>query len=126
MSVSSSPRQILKELLQGNAPSRPLFVPIVFALGARVENLPLREFLSNPTKISNSLRQIRSRLRVDAVSCYFDPYLEIEALGGTLDWPSEQSATTLVRWPVSAGKGQLPSSLRSPEDVVKSGRIPVA
>src|SRR5262252_6228364 len=107
MSVSSSPRQILKELLQGNAASRPLFVAILFALGARVENLPLREFLTNPTKISNSLRQIRLRLRVDAVSCYFDPYLEVEALGGTLEWPSEQVAAT-VRWPVSSGKGQAP------------------
>src|SRR5215831_8515381 len=103
MSGSSSSRQILKELLQGKAASRPLVVPIVFALGARVENLPLREFLTNPTKISNSLRQIRSRLKVDAVSCYFDPYLEVEALGGTLERPSEQGATTIVRWPVSSG-----------------------
>src|SRR5262249_23179927 len=32
----------------------------------------------------------------------------------------------IVRWPVSSDKGQVPSGLRSPEDVVKSGRVPVA
>jgi hypothetical protein len=125
MTGSSSARQILKGLLQGSAVSRPLFVPIVFALGARVENLSLRAFLANPTKISNSVRQTRSHLRSDGVSCYFDPFLEAEALGGTLEWPSEQGPPVL-RSPKSPEPGQLPTGLRLPEEILKSGRIPVA
>jgi hypothetical protein len=125
MAENIAPRQILRDLLLGNAPPRPLFVPIVFALGARVENLPPRAFLANPTKISNALRQIRGPLRSDSVSCYFDPLLEAEALGGALEWVSESGAPTL-RWPGSPEKGQLPSGLVSPEDVIKKGRIPVA
>jgi uroporphyrinogen-III decarboxylase len=125
MAENIAPRQILKEVLRGNVPPRPLFVPIVFALGARVENLSSRAFLGNPTKISNALRQIRGPLRSDGVSCYFDPFLEAEALGGTLEWASENERPTL-RWPGSAEKGKLPSSLASPEDVIKRGRVPVA
>jgi Uroporphyrinogen decarboxylase (URO-D) len=125
MAENITPRQILKDLLQGSAPPRPLFVPIVFALGARVENLPLRAFLANPTKISNSLRQIHSRLRSDGVSCYFDALLEAEALGGTLEWPSDQEPPVL-RWPDSSERGRLLAGLRSPEEILKSGRVPVA
>jgi uroporphyrinogen-III decarboxylase len=117
--------QILRDLLQGNVSARPLFVPIVFALGARVENLSARAFLGNPTKISNALRQIRGPLRSDGVSCYFDSLLEAEALGRTLEWTSENEPPTL-RWPGAVEKGQLPSGLISPEDVIKRGRVPVA
>ena len=126
MSGSSSSRDILKEVLQGRTASRPLFVPIVFALGARVEHLALPAFLSNPTKISNSLRQIHSRLQADGTSCYFDPFLEVEALGGPLEWPSEQGPA-VVHWPVLPESKQLPAALHSPDEMFKkSGRIPVA
>jgi hypothetical protein len=125
MAENSTPRQILKDLVHGSAASRPLFVPIVFALGARIENLSLRAFLGNPTKISNSLRQTRPHLRSDGVSCYFDPLLEAEALGGTLEWSSDNGPPVL-RWLPASEPGQLPAGLRSPEEIAKSGRIPVA
>ena len=48
-------------------------------MASRIENLSLRSFLTNPTKISNALRQTRAPLRSDAVSCYFDPLLEADA-----------------------------------------------
>lgn len=114
-----------KDLLQGIAPPRPLFLPIVFSLAARVENLPLPAFLANPTKISNALRQIRGSLRADGVTCYFDPYLELEALGAALQWTGDDQPPSLC-WPGAAGKGVLPHGLRSPEGAVKAGRIPIA
>jgi hypothetical protein len=125
MAEHSAPHEILRDLVHGGAPSRPLFVPIVFALGARIENLSLRAFLANPTKISNSLRQIRPHLRSDGVSCYFDPLLEAEALGGTLEWRSDIELPALS-WPSAGGRDQLPDGLRSPEEMLKSGRLPVA
>jgi hypothetical protein len=125
MVQSPTPRQMVKGLLQGIAPPRPLFLPIVFSLGARVENVPLRAFLSNPTKISNSLRRIRGHLRSDGVACYFDPCLEAEALGAALHWETEDQPPTL-RWPAHARKGELPDGLRSPEQAAKSGRVTVA
>ena len=120
-----SPRQMARDLLQGIAPPRPLFLPIVFSLGARVENLPWRAFLTNATRITSALRQIRSRLPADGITCYFDRYLEVEALGADLRWQSDGQLPT-VCWPAPARKGELPHSLRSPEAAVKAGRIGIA
>jgi hypothetical protein len=125
MPENNTPHQILKDLVHGGMPSRPLFVPIAFALGARIENMSLRAFLANPTKISNSLRQTRPHLRSDGVSCYFDPLLEAEALGGTLEWHSDNEPPNL-RWSSVPEPGQLPKGLRSPERMLKGGRMPVA
>jgi uroporphyrinogen-III decarboxylase len=120
-----SPRQMMKSLLQGNPQPRPLIVPIVFALGAKIENLSFRAYLDNPTKISNALRQIRAQLRTDGVACYFDPLLEAEALGGTPHW-DETNQTRSIRWAESAQKGELPARLRSPEEAANSPRVRAA
>ncbi len=123
--MTGNPRQMIEGLLRGVYPARPLFLPIVFSLGARLQSVSLRNFLNDPTKISNSLREIHGHLRSDGVACYFDPHLEAEALGGTLRWDSQDEIST-VHWPGVADKGELPECLRSPEEAVKSGRVSVA
>jgi hypothetical protein len=125
MAENPTPRQMARDLLQGIAPRRPLLLPIVFSLGGRVENLPLRAFLASPTKICNSLRQFRSRLSVDGVTCYFDPYLEVEALGAALRWQSDEQPPAFC-WPGSPRQGKLPPGLRLPKEAIKAGRIPIA
>ncbi len=116
---------MMKSLLQGNPQPRPLIVPIVFALGAKIENLSFRAYLDNPTKISNALRQVRAQLRTDGVACYFDPLLEAETLGGTPQW-DESNQTRSIQWPESAQKGELPARLRSPEEAANSQRVRAA
>jgi Uroporphyrinogen decarboxylase (URO-D) len=116
---------MMKVLLQGNPQPRPLVVPVVFALGAKIENLSSRSYLDNPTKISNALRQIRTHLRTDGVSCYFDPYLELEALGARSQWDSANQTRTLI-WPEDVQKGELPPNLRSPEEAANSPRVKIA
>ena len=125
MAINISPQQILKDLLQGNVFARPLFAPIAFALASRLENLPLPSFLANPTKISNALRQIRGSLQTDALTCYFDPFLEVEALGAKLEWPSGREAPVL-RWPAGFDRGQLPGRIVAVDESAKRGRVPVA
>lgn len=120
-----NPREAARQLLQAILPSRPLFLPIVFSLGARIENVSLRNYLTNPTKISNALRQIRAHVRSDGVTCYFDPYLEAEALGGVLDWESD-SRRPALRWPQPSQDGELPEGLCSPEETATRGRVPIA
>ncbi len=122
MADNFTPRQAVKDLLQGTAPPRPLFLPIVFSLGARIENMPLRAFLENPTKITNSLRQIRARVRSDGITCYYDPFLEAQALGGALEWESGDHPRG-ARWPGPAANGEMPLGLRSPEDSAKSSSV---
>ena len=117
-----APREIVKGLLQGTPQPRPLIVPIVFSLGAKVENLSRRAYLENPTKISNALRQIRTQLRTDGVACYFDSFLELEALGLETRWdPLNQ--TRAIDWPDSAQPGELVPQLRSPEEAAKSAPV---
>jgi uroporphyrinogen-III decarboxylase len=125
MNLSLTPQQIVKHLLQGMQSPRPLFLPIVFSLGAKIENVPLREFLSSPTKITNALRQIRTRVRSDGVACYFDPNLEAEALGATLQWQANDEPAKL-RWSNPPEKGKLPEGLCSPEEAAKHSRVVVA
>lgn len=120
--MPATPRQIVQELLHATRPPRPLFLPIVFRLGAKLENLPLREFLGNATKISNSLRQIRGHLRADGISCYFDPNLEVEALGAAIEWDGDSARVT---WPDAARNGG-PLTLKPAEVVAKSGPVAVA
>lgn len=112
-------------LASGIVPTRPLFLPIVFSLGAKVDNVPLGVFLGNPTKISSALRQIQKHLRSDGVACYFDPYLEVEALGATLRKSSDDQAPA-IHWAHRGPVGELPAGLCSPEEAVNSGRVPVA
>jgi hypothetical protein len=125
MADNPTPRQMLNDLLQGIAPPRPLFLPIVFSLGYKIESLPLPAFLTNATKITSALRQIRGRLPVDGITCYFDLYLEVEALGAALRWQSHDQPPA-VCWPNPARNGELPHDLRSPEVAIKAGRIPTA
>jgi hypothetical protein len=125
MGANPTPRQMAKGLLSGIAPPRPLFVPIVFSLGAKVENILLETFLTNPAKITSSLRQMRNPLGADGAACYFDPYLELEALGATLQRPSDGQQPAL-HWAQATRTGELPGGLRTPEEAAKNGRVPVA
>lgn len=114
-----------KGLLDGVPPDRPLFVPVVFSLGARIENLALGAFLNNPTRICSALRQTQGHLRADGLVCYSDLFLEAEALGGTLQWDAQRSSASL-KWPSSAVAGALPGNLRSTQESSGGGRVPMA
>ncbi|MBZ5598488.1 MAG: uroporphyrinogen decarboxylase family protein [Acidobacteriia bacterium] len=124
MGEPTTPRGVIKALLRGEAPSRPLLLPIIFSLGSRLENLALRDFYSNPTKIANALRQIHSVLKVDGVACYFDPFLEAEALGCKLDWLPD--GTRRLVPPPFSDVDDLRQKLKSPDSICEKGRIRVA
>jgi hypothetical protein len=124
MASQVGPHEVLKTILQGAAPPRPLFLPIVFSHAARIENLTLHLFLTNPTKITQALRQMRGYVRSDGLTCYFDPYLEIEALGAELDWGAGEKGA--FRWPRNQRGGDLPVDAGALENLASKGRIPVA
>ena len=119
-----TPRAMIRAMLQGDLLPRPLLLPIVFSLGARLENLSPRAFLANATRIANSQRQIRKVLGLDGVTCYFDPYLEAEAFGCELTWSADEM--TRVLRPLGGNAVDLRERLRAPEEIVQRGQIPVA
>ena len=47
-------------------------MPLIFALAAKLEDVPLSNFVINPTKMANSVVAVYQRLRPDGVTCYFD------------------------------------------------------
>jgi hypothetical protein len=113
---------IVKALIEGKPPARRLFMPLIFSLAARLEDVPLSIFMANPTKIANSLVAIYQRLRPDGVTCYFDLFLIAEALGCRLDWstsppalerPAREAALKMLRQGRSEVKerGRLPTAL---------------
>src|SRR5882672_4161609 len=113
MPEQMTPRRAIKALLQGETPARPLLLPIIFSLGARLQNLPLRDFQSNPTKVVNALRQIHGVLRLDGVTCSFDPYLELEALGCAREWKADGSS--VVTCPKFSDAADLRNKLKAPD-----------
>ena len=115
---------MVKALLQGTTPSRPLLIPAIFSLGARLQNLPLQNFMANPTKIVNALRQIRSVLKVDGLTCYFDPFLEAEALGCKREWRNDGSCA--IACPSFLSVGELRERLKPADSLSGAGYIPVA
>jgi hypothetical protein len=112
---------IVKALLQGQPPARRLYMPLIFTLAAKLEDIPLSLFIRNPTKIANSLVAIYQRLRPDGVTCYFDLFIVAEALGCRLDWSTSPPA---VERPTR--EAALKMLQRSPGEVKQCGRLPIA
>jgi hypothetical protein len=122
MASSQPPRLAVQALVRGSPIPAPLFLPIVFSLGSKLENLSPAHFLSNPTKITNALKQIHSYLPCDGLACYFDPYLEAEALGCKVIWDETRGTRRGVTAAPTSPAGQEISW----ETLTHASRIPVA
>lgn len=107
--------------MRGQPPARRLFIPLVFTLAAKLEDIALPIFLTNPTKIANALTAIHSRLHTDGVVGYYDLTLVAEALGCRLDWHTIPPTIAAPRADESMENIQL-----SPQELKSRGRIPVA
>ncbi len=116
------PIPIVKALVQGKPPERRLFVPFIFSLAAKLEDIPLSTFMSNPTKIANNMVALYRRLHPDGVTCYYDLSIVGEALGCKMDWstgspqlerPDRQAALNMLRQAASEIKqrGRFPIAL---------------
>jgi uroporphyrinogen decarboxylase-like protein len=115
------PVQVVKALIQGKPPVRRLFVPLIFSLAAKLEDIPLSTFVSNPTKIANNLVALYQRLHPDGVTCYFDLFMLAEALGGSLDWSADSPV-----FERPARETALKMLRQVPGEIKQSGRLPVA
>lgn len=124
MAEQSTPRGIIKQLLRGEPPPRPLLMPIIFSLGSKLESVGLRKFQSNPTKIANAMRQIRGTWKVDGLACYFDSFLEAEALGCKREWHSDESCE--LACPSFLGADDLRETCGALDAISRKGQIPVA
>ncbi|MBM4422494.1 MAG: hypothetical protein FJ030_03765 [Chloroflexi bacterium] len=105
---------LVKQLARtGTVPPRPIFMPLFFAMAAKVGGMSPQQFFSNPTKIANGLRQLQGPLQCDALCCYADQTLIAEALGARLGW--EADLPQVLAPPVTI----------APTDIENRGRIPI-
>jgi hypothetical protein len=96
-------------------------MPLIFALAARLEDVPLLDFVVNPTRITKGLVALYQRLRPDGITCYFDLFLIAEALGCQLRWNTYPPALETRGREDALAMLQLP-----PGDIKQRGRLPVA
>jgi len=115
------PIPIVKALIQGQPPARRLFVPLIFSLVAKLENIPLSNFVGNPTKITNNLVALYRRLRLDGVTCYFDLFIITEALGCRMDWSTDPPT-----FEKPTRETVLKMLQRVPSEIKQHGRLPIA
>jgi len=96
-----------------------LFIPLIFSFGAVLEGLPTREFLQDPTKLSNCLRTIQNYFKVDGVVCYGDTTVLAEALGCVISSDRYPPAVQPLQ--------ELPvDSENWLKEMVQRGRVPTA
>lgn len=116
-----SSRSFIKTILKGDLPPTPCFIPIVFTLASKIENIPLTVFLSNPTRLVSALREFQGFLKSDGIIAYFNTSLEAEACGCKLDRTFHPSK--ILSHPLK--EGASPEALAQ-VDVLSKGRIPIA
>lgn len=95
---------------------RPVFVPFVYGLAAKIGQISLREMVSDATYYTHSLEEAYKLFEYDGIVNNFDSTLEAETFGCELEWPADYVA------PRIAGCGQLQLREINPEE---SSRIPI-
>lgn len=113
----NTPRAIAKAVARGQPRARPLFIPLLFSVAAKLEAVPLQTFLADPTKLANTITSVYQHLRPDGVVAYFDETLAAEALGCRLTWDSTGPV-------VASTLDALPAMNQTALET--AGRIPVA
>jgi hypothetical protein len=114
--IKMNSRDAFRRTMQAANPGRPVFVPVVYRLAARIEQVPLADMVSDATAYANVLDGAWKLLGQDAIVTNFDPGLEAEIFGCRLDWPGDYDL------PVASGWTECDPAAASVES---SGRVPV-
>jgi len=88
------PKKILQTCIEFGSLRRPLFIPLIFSYGARAQQLDLRAFYEDPTKIANNIFRAWNYFRYDGLINYLDTTLELEALGCKVTWSEDKFKVT--------------------------------
>lgn len=91
-------RDGFKKTMQVANTERPIFVPIVYRLAARIEQTPLFDMVSDPTIYTNVLECAFKLLNQDAIITSFDPTLEAEIFGCQVEWKDDYDLPVVSGW----------------------------
>jgi hypothetical protein len=95
---------------------RPVFVPFVYGLAAKISQLPLQEMVSDATYYTHSLEEAYKLFRYDGIVNSYDCTLEAETFGCELEWSGDYVA------PRTTGCNKVELREVNPEE---SSRIPI-
>lgn len=116
-------KQLVRALFQRKDLARTPFIPIITSFAAKLAQIPVRDLLTNPTKLANTLHATHRLLGHDAITAIYDPAIEAEACGCAIDWPADHALSDVVTHPLAGSRsaGELDLS-----DFHQRGRIPIA
>jgi hypothetical protein len=108
-------RDAFRRTMQAANAGRPVFVPIVYRLAARIEQTPLLDMVSDPTSYANILESAWKLLRQDAIITSFDPGPEAEIFGCRVEWSGDYELPMVSGWTACGLSGaSLENSARLP------------
>jgi hypothetical protein len=120
-------RDAFRRTMQAANAGRPVFVPIVYRLAARIEQTPLLDMVSDPTSYANILESAWRLLKQDAIITNFNPSLEAEIFGCQVDWQGDYELPAAFGWTaceLSAagldGSGRLPVLLEATKRLIQT------
>ena len=113
-------RDLIKRLFSATELPRIPFIPWVCTHAARLEQVSVRQMLTDSTKLAMSLQNTQKLYGYDVVANVFDSSLEVEACGCSITWKSEQELPFVSGHPVGGSIAQLDIA-----NIEKRGRLPV-
>ena len=113
-------KELVRGLFEGKNSIVP-FIPWVCSFAARLEQVTVKNMLSDAGVLSRSLINAQKLFGYDAIVNIFDPTLEAEACGCEVKWFDENSLPTITNHPLGEGKSIWGLNT---SDIEKKGRIP--
>lgn len=116
------PKEISKKFCLNNNRSEPRFAPLICSFAAKLQQISVKNMLTNSTKLANSLLNAQKLFGYDAIFCIVDATLEAEACGCDIIWETEDEMPRVGSHPLGEGRGLSQPPL---SDIEGRGRIPV-
>lgn len=91
-------RDAFRKTVSGLAAERPVFLPIVYRLAARIDQTPVMDMSADATAYANALEGAYKLLHQDAIVTSFDDTIEKELFGAEVDWPDEYGPAAVTGW----------------------------
>ena len=89
MDKDITPKKLVRGAFESSDLPRLPFVPWIFTHAARLEQVTVRNMFDDPTKYSRCLQNTRKLYGYDAMTGSFDPSLELEICGSSIDWQGD-------------------------------------
>ena len=120
--MARNSRELVSDFFKGDAFEKPLFFPWVCSFAAKLEQITENTMLSDPGVLFRALSNAHKLFGYDVILNHFDPTLEAEACGCTIEWKNDNRLPTITNHPLEDGTDFYDLDT---EGIEKKGRIPI-